>query len=106
MSKQFKSVLIIWVVAGLVVLGAVLYINHEVNAMIKSVGVVDNSPTELRVVDHTTSNVEPQLQADGGDTDIQPALGYKALTWHFTSATQQTLDVDKAIKSGGLVWVR
>jgi hypothetical protein len=114
MSKQVKQLIFIWLVAGVVAVGAFLYINHAVNALVMDVsGRETNYPADkptLHVVDHTRSNIQPVLQSDGGDTDIQPALGAKALTWHYTgvvgASSDTSLDINKAIQSGGLVWVR
>jgi len=106
MSKDTKELLIIWLVALCVALCALVWLNAQVNAMVRLMSVPDYSPTKLVVVDVSPSDIQPVLQADGGSTDIQPALGQKALTWHLTSATQQGLDINKAIKSGGLVWVQ
>jgi len=91
--------------------GAALAIPAIVYQINRSVIKVSDSPvdytaTTLVVVDHAPSNIQPILGSDGGDTDIQPALGANALQWHLTSATQQGLDINKAIQSGGLVWVR
>lgn len=97
MSKQIKGLIIVWVVAGLVAVGSFLWINHEVNAMVKKVGVVDYSPTTLKVVDYAPSNIEGFNQGDGGELDIQPATNQNVLTMPVRLS---------GVQSGGLVWLR
>lgn len=108
MSKQVRSLTSIWVIVALVAIGSILYINHTVNAMVRNmVGVETNYPadkSELRVTNISPSNVQPQLQAIGSSSIIQPASSQSALTSRSITVKDNaaTLDWAKALASGGL----
>lgn len=79
-----KALVIIWVAALLSGVGTVGYISNGINqAIVKQQECVLQCPNvNVQPAANTvqiTSTVP--LQSDGGDTDIQPALGYKALNW-------------------------
>lgn len=82
-----KTLAAIWIAVLLSGTGATVYVNHTLDEV-----ALQNTMTarQLQPADNTvqvTSTIP--LQSDGGATDIQPALGYKALNWETTNLKVQ-----------------
>lgn len=71
-----KSLIIIWIVAGVAVVGSIVYMNRTINSM---VGEIQSDTLYVRQEsDLQVSNGQPTLSITE-PSDLQPALGYKVL---------------------------